>query len=138
MQRKGAYFTLSNYQCGAHSAAGVKGVKFTGHTGFQEAKSSFAACPRPCKDASDDCEHTPSRIRYSSCESPLLGLARRRDCNGNPSLNEDLVTAGERLKEDLELAQMGPRVAQNWDSFLSCGAVVDAGAATGHWLPGSG
>jgi hypothetical protein len=45
------------------------------------------------------------------------------------------VTAGERLREDFELAQMGPRVAQNWDSFLSCGAsggsAVDVGIATG-------
>ena len=45
------------------------------------------------------------------------------------------MTAGERLREDFELAQMGPRVAQNWDSFLSCGAsgdsAVDVGTATG-------
>ena len=46
------------------------------------------------------------------------------------------MTAGELLREDFELAQMGPRVVQNWDSFLSCGASgcvsVDAGTATGQ------
>ena len=29
------------------------------------------------------------------------------------------MRAGERLREDFELAQMAPRVAQNWDHFLS-------------------
>ncbi len=29
--------------------------------------------------------------------------------------------AGERLREDFELAQMGPRISQNWDRFLTGG-----------------
>jgi hypothetical protein len=32
-----------------------------------------------------------------------------------------LCSAAERLREDFELAQMGPRVAQNWDRFLTGG-----------------
>ena len=36
-------------------------------------------------------------------------------------LSDDLVRVGERLREDFELAQMGPRVAQNWDRFLTSG-----------------
>jgi hypothetical protein len=32
-----------------------------------------------------------------------------------------LIGAAERLREDFELAQMGPRVAQNWDRFLTMG-----------------
>jgi hypothetical protein len=32
-----------------------------------------------------------------------------------------LISAAERLREDFELAQMGPRVAQNWDRFLTAG-----------------
>ena len=32
-----------------------------------------------------------------------------------------MVAAAERLREDFELAQMGPRVAQNWDRFLTAG-----------------
>jgi hypothetical protein len=32
-----------------------------------------------------------------------------------------LVEAAERLREDFEVAQMGPRVAQNWERFLTGG-----------------
>ncbi|GAW33898.1 hypothetical protein RA2_00943 [Roseovarius sp. A-2] len=59
------------------------------------------------------------RMRYGLAESPLIALARRRDRDGSRFLSPDLVRAGERLREDFELAQMGPRVTQNWDRFLS-------------------
>lgn len=59
--------------------------------------------------------------RYNLAESPLTALARRRDKDGSPFLSDELVGAGERLREDFELAHMGPRVAQNWDRFLSGG-----------------
>ncbi|RWR10790.1 DUF6456 domain-containing protein [Paenirhodobacter populi] len=61
------------------------------------------------------------RMRANLAESPLGVLARRRDANGAPFLAPDLVAAGERLREDFELAQMGPRVAQNWERFLTGG-----------------
>jgi transposase-like protein len=64
----------------------------------------------------------PSRkIRYNVSESPVASLARRKDKDGTPFLANDLVAAAERLREDFELAQMGPRVAQNWDRFLTGG-----------------
>ena len=62
---------------------------------------------------------TPRRLRYGLAESPLIALARRRDKDGSRFLSHDLVRAGERLREDFELAQMAPRVTQNWDHFLS-------------------
>lgn len=58
-------------------------------------------------------------IRYNASESPLSALSRRKDKDGQPFLQPDLVAAGERLREDFELAQMGPRITQNWDKFLS-------------------
>lgn len=61
------------------------------------------------------------RVRYNVIESPLAALARRKDKAGQPFLSDELVAAGERLREDFELAQMGPRVAQNWDRFLTGG-----------------
>ena len=65
--------------------------------------------------------------RYNLAESPLATLARRRDKEGKPFLGDDLVSAGERLREDFELSQMGPRVTQNWDHFLTSGSVSKGG-----------
>ncbi len=60
-----------------------------------------------------------NKPRYNLAESPLAALARRRDKDGQPFLTAEMVAAGERLREDFELAQLGPRVAQNWERFLS-------------------
>ncbi|MFV0411391.1 MAG: DUF6456 domain-containing protein [Paracoccus sp. (in: a-proteobacteria)] len=73
---------------------------------------------RTLPDPEDD---SPRRMRVNLAESPLLLLARRRDGKGNPFLGPELVSAGERLREDFELAQMGPRVTQNWDRFMTSG-----------------
>ncbi|ARE85438.1 DUF6456 domain-containing protein [Roseovarius mucosus] len=74
---------------------------------------SEQAASHPTPDASG------RRARYGLVDSPLVALARRRDKDGSRFLTSDLVRAGERLREDFELAQMAPRVAQNWDHFLS-------------------
>lgn len=60
-------------------------------------------------------------MRRNLAESPLTVLTRRRDPKGNPFLSADMVAAGERLREDFELAQMGPHVGQNWERFLTGG-----------------
>lgn len=73
----------------------------------------------------------PRRMRFNLAESPLGALARRRDTNGEQFLTPDMVAAGERLREDFELAQLGPRVAQNWDRFLT-------GGERGGFAPPSG
>ena len=72
---------------------------------------------RPIK--SDD--GTIHKIRVNLAESPLATLARRKGPDGKAFLTMDLVQAGERLREDFERAQMGPRVAQNWEKFLTGG-----------------
>ena len=69
----------------------------------------------------DPMSGTRRRARINIAESPLLVLARRRDQSGQPFLSPDMVRAGERLREDFELAHLGPRVAQNWDRFLTAG-----------------
>ncbi|MCG6884577.1 MAG: DUF6456 domain-containing protein [Silicimonas sp.] len=70
-------------------------------------------------------------IRYNAAESPLSALARRKDKDGTPFLSPEQVAAGERLREDFELAQMGPRVTQNWEKFLTGGARGDFGVGQG-------
>ncbi|WP_232823085.1 DUF6456 domain-containing protein [Oceanibium sediminis] len=76
-----------------------------------------------------------TRVRYNLAESPLTALGRKRDKTGVPYLSPDLVEAGERLREDFEIAQMGPRITQNWEAFLtpkqSPKAPGGAGAAEG-------
>lgn len=75
------------------------------------------------------------RMRYNMAESPIAVLGRRRDRDGKLFLEADMIEAAERLREDFELAQMGPRVAQNWDRFLTAGDRgsfrPDAGVAEG-------
>ncbi|MEM7269727.1 MAG: DUF6456 domain-containing protein, partial [Pseudomonadota bacterium] len=58
-------------------------------------------------------------VKVNLGESPLGWLARRKDANGAPLLSRIEVEAGERLREDFELAQIGPRVGQDWRRFLA-------------------
>ena len=83
--------------------------------GFGEAKGE----PEPY-EANDGTGQTSKRIRYGLSETPLLALARRRDTAESPFQSDDLVRAGERLREDFELSHMAPRTTQNWDRFLTC------------------
>ena len=88
--------------------------------GMAEAQASFQAHSASGNTTASQPERA-RRIRYSATESPLIALARRRDRDGKLFLDETLVAAGERLREDFELAQIGPKVAQNWDLYLTGG-----------------
>ncbi|WP_145110936.1 DUF6456 domain-containing protein [Cereibacter sediminicola] len=87
--------------------------------GMAEAAQPFAAQHRDWAEREIRDEDGPRRVRYNAAESPVAVLGRRRDKDGQPFLAAELVEAAERLREDFELAQMGPRVAQNWDRFLT-------------------
>ena len=89
--------------------------------GLDEDQSSFAMQHRDMRTKKLAAGDEVERVRYNAAESPLSSLARRRDKDGKPFLAEDLVSAGERLREDFELAHIGPRVSQNWDRFLTSG-----------------
>ena len=62
------------------------------------------------------------RLTVNLAESPLGVLARRKDRDGKVFLSPELVLAGETLRGDFEAAQMGPRVGQDWERFLTAGA----------------
>ena len=87
------------------------------------------------RDLPDLEDGKPRRMRVNLAESPLQLLARRRDHTGKPFLDADLVSAGEHLREDFETAQMGPRVTQNWDRFMTSG--IDESMQGGRQLGGS-
>ncbi len=89
--------------------------------GMAEAQARFAGQHRIWGERQLMDDDGPRRLRYNLAESPVAVLGRRRDKDGKQFLETPLVEAAERLREDFELAQMGPRVAQNWDRFLSGG-----------------
>ena len=78
-------------------------------------------------EAGGDPASGTQQMRFAPGDTPLAALARRRDRDGKRFLDADLVCAGERLREDFELAQMAPRMAQNWEHFLGH---VDEGGGT--------
>lgn len=92
-----------------------------GPQGLAEAPQVFGGQHREWDVREIGTEEGPRRIRYNLVESPITVLGRRRDKDGKVFLTPDLVQAAERLREDFELAQMGPRVAQNWERFLTTG-----------------
>jgi hypothetical protein len=92
---------------------------------FQEQHRTFAERVVRTADGSGE-----QRVRFNLAESPLSVLGRKRDKDGQAYLTAALIEAGERLREDFELAQMGPRVTQNWDRFLTAG--VERGHMTGR------
>lgn len=60
-------------------------------------------------------------IQINLAESPLAQIARRRDRNGMPFLDEREIRAGERLRADFTLAQMSPRLGIAWEPRISSG-----------------
>lgn len=101
----------------------LEGSTATAQSGMAQDQAAFAEQHREWgeKTLPDADTGAPKRMRYNLSESPLTALARRRDKDGSPFLSDELVSVGERLREDFELAHMGPRVAQNWDRFLTAG-----------------
>ncbi|WP_093742369.1 DUF6456 domain-containing protein [Sulfitobacter delicatus] len=94
--------------------------------GFAEDQAGFAGLDAGWGGTAEEVEPARGRNRYHLSDSPLTALARRRDKSGAPFLDDALVHAGEQLREDFELAQMGAQVGQNWDHFLTPGASTPA------------
>ena len=93
---------------------------------FQEQHKEFGERVVKFHDGSGRKSH-----RYNLAESPLTLLARKKDKFGEMYLSAELLEAGERLREDFEQAQLGPRVAQNWDRFLTTGGTAWNGEHSG-------
>ena len=113
---------VTSYEMTATGRSALKrmmDVEEAGRSGLADAATPFAAQHQEWGEREIGGDDRPRRMRYNLAESPVAILGRRRDKEGRVFLEADLVEAAERLREDFELAQMGPRVAQNWERFLT-------------------
>ncbi|MES1991046.1 MAG: DUF6456 domain-containing protein [Pseudomonadota bacterium] len=58
------------------------------------------------------------RVATNDAETPLVWLYRRKGKNGKSLISEDQLEAGERLRRDHMLADLGSRVTTNWSFEL--------------------
>lgn len=72
-----------------------------------EGPASFDGAPSGVGTWLDSGDNKPVLARTPSQESPIIGLSRRKDRDGNPFLNRAMVRAAERLREDYELSHVG-------------------------------
>ena len=96
-----------------------------------EAPTGFAGQAQTWDGQGVEKDRTARRVRYNQVESPVAVLGRRREKDGKLFLEASLVDAAERLREDFELAQMGTRVTQNWERFLTPGDRAGQGGEAG-------
>ena len=126
-----ACYTHHRGRAGGAEAAADRGAgraRAPRRTGFAEAQAPFQEQHRFFAERTVMAEDGSGerRLRFNLAESPLSVLGRKRDKDGAAYLTAELIEAGERLREDFELAQMGPRVAQNWERFLTAGGARGA------------
>lgn len=74
-------------------------------------------------------QESSSSLRYLVTESPLIGLARRRDRDGSKFLSQDQVDAGERIRQDYEIAQIDLSEPAEWYEVLEAETAKRTGAA---------
>lgn len=59
-------------------------------------------------------EGRPLRVEVNEAETSLTWLSRRKGPNGRPLVSEAQLDAGERLRRDFTISQMGARVTADW------------------------
>ena len=121
LRRQGRIVTYAISASGRTALRHLAGGEESLPQGLAEAVVDFAARHRVWGERVVVEDDGPRRLRCNLAESPLALLGRRRDKDGVPFLTPEQVAAGERLREDFELAQMGAHVTQNWDRFLTGG-----------------
>ncbi|MFS4437564.1 DUF6456 domain-containing protein [Paracoccaceae bacterium GXU_MW_L88] len=89
--------------------------------GMAEAQSAFLAQHQMPGTRVVENGGKAETIRINLAESPLSALGRKVDKDGVPFLSAELIAAGERFRDAYEAAQMGPKITQNWDRFLTAG-----------------
>ena len=90
-------------------------------TGLSEAPNVFGEQHKDwgIRIIAGDDKGDPKPHKVNLADSPITLLSRRKGKDGKTFLSSDLVTAGERLREDFELSQMGQSTTQNWEHVLT-------------------
>ena len=79
----------------------------------------------------------PDRPVRDASESPLAWMARRRDRDGRPLIDAACFEAGERLRRDLTIAALMPRMGVDWSGVkVDGGGPRDPSAASDAMLAG--
>lgn len=79
----------------------------------------------------------PDRPVRDASESPLAWMARRRDRDGRPLIDAACFEAGERLRRDLTIAALMPRMGADWSGVkVDGGGPRDPSAASDAMLAG--
>ncbi|MCV6824407.1 MULTISPECIES: DUF6456 domain-containing protein [Halocynthiibacter] len=86
--------------------------------GFAESQAAFS--PAPSSRAIE-----VNLRKTNLAETPLTMLSRRRDPDGNPLLTDEMIAAGERIREDFELAQLGYQCDDIWENYIYEGAYAN-------------
>jgi hypothetical protein len=108
---------IARYRITALGRAELRRMMAEGQPGA--AGPGLSEAPARFRGAEEAEDRLVRHMRSSLGDSPILLLARRRDRDGKPFLSRELIAAAERLREDFELSYTGPRVAQNWEAFVS-------------------
>lgn len=87
----------------------------------------FLAQHTPASRRAADAGPDSAMVMHDQAESPVAWLATRRGRDGKPLIDAASLEAGERLRRDLTLAQILPRVTANWNAAVASG-VRGAGA----------
>lgn len=84
-----------------------------------EGMAASASVAMPPHDGRQSTIASSRSVLRNDAESPLAWLHRRLDKDGRPMIGASQFEAGERLRGDLWLAEMTPRVTSSWSGIPS-------------------
>jgi hypothetical protein len=104
-----------------------RGTAYIARSSSLQSETSHLAQHTVLKETLVEVNGVTASVSFNDTESPLAWLARRKGADGKPLINPVQLEAGERLRRDLELAQMLPSVTANWSGIGNAGSRGDTG-----------
>lgn len=101
-------------QVGTSFAARLKSRPGSGHDHIHSKEDTFANQHRDMQTQEIEMDEEVQKVRVNRSESPLWWLMARRDKAGKPLITDLQFAAGERLRQDWEMAHLGPRICMSW------------------------